>query len=70
MASTGSSVNLVNERKRRGLGIVEASHAIGISFNSLKLAEAGVEPRSDVARKIAAFYGLSIVEQWPAKDAA
>lgn len=63
-------LNLIAERKRRGLGIVEAAREIGISYNSLKLAEAGVEPRSDVAQKIATFYGTNVLAQWPVESAA
>lgn len=74
MASKESSpkepLNLVAERRRRNLGIVEAAKAIGISYNSLKLAEAGTEPRSDVARKICEFYGTTVLEQWPIEKAA
>jgi len=71
MASTEPQrLNLLEERRRRNLGIVEAHRAIGISYNSLKLAEAGVEPRSDVARKIVEFYGTTVLAQWPVKETA
>ena len=63
-------VDLVLERNRRRLGKVEAAEAIGISFNSLKLAEAGVHVSRNVQDKIAAFYGFDPVEIWPAEGQA
>ena len=64
------TVDLVLERKRRRLGKVEAAKAIGISFNSLALAEAGSEPSRAVQDKIAAFYGIDPLVIWPVEDAA
>lgn len=64
------TVDLVLERNRRRLGKVEAADAIGISFNSLKLAEAGAPVSRKVQDKIAAFYGLEPLVIWPAEDAA
>ena len=67
MAAMGQ-VNLVTERKRRRLGKVEAAKAIGISFNTLALVEAGGEPRRDVQDKIAAFYGIDPLVIWPVDE--
>lgn len=64
------TVDLVLERRRRRLGKVEAAKEIGISFNSLALAEAGGEPSRAVQDKIAAFYGLEPLAIWPVEDAA
>jgi lambda repressor-like predicted transcriptional regulator len=61
-------VDLVLERKRRRLGKVEAAEAIGISFSSLKLAEAGGEPSRKIQDKIATFYGLDPLAIWPVED--
>lgn len=71
MASTEHRpTSLAERRRRRKLGIVEAAKQIGIAYNSLKLAEAGVEPRSDVRRKIAAYYGADEFELWPVDETA
>lgn len=64
------TVDLVFERKRRRLGKVEAAKAIGISFHSLAIAEAGGEPTRAVQDKIAAFYELDPLAIWPVVEAA
>lgn len=64
------AVDLVLERKRRRLGKVEAAEAIGISFHSLAIAEAGGEPSKRVQDKIAAFYEIDPLVIWPVEQAA
>lgn len=62
-------VDLVAERDRRRLGKVEAAKAMGISFYSLALAEAGAKPsRRAVQDKIASFYELDPLAIWPVED--
>lgn len=73
MASTDAKpppVNLVTERRKRRLGKVEAAEAIGISFNTLAIAEAGGTPRKRIQDLIADFYGLEPLAIWPVEDAA
>ena len=68
--SSTEPVDLTTERRRRRLGKVEAARQIGISFNSLALAEAGAPVSRKVQDKIAAFYALDPLAIWPVEGEA
>jgi transcriptional regulator with XRE-family HTH domain len=53
-----SPPNLVAERIRRGLGLVDTAKRIGVSINTLRRAENGERVHSKCVAKIARFYDL------------
>lgn len=62
-------INLRDERRRRGLSMQRAADEIGVHKRVLQEAERGSTPRPDNALKIATFFGVDVVTQWPEPDA-
>ena len=59
-------VNLKKLRVLRGLGLAPAAEAIGVPRSVLYRAEIGEgTPHPKNAVKIAAFYGLEVLDVWP-----
>ncbi len=56
---------LRDERKRLGLTLREVSERVGMWLGTLADIERGSEPALTTARKLAAFYGMSVESLWP-----
>ena len=55
-----------NDRMHRGISQQEMADLIGVSVDVIRNLEAtGNRPRWANARKIAEFYGMTILECWP-----
>lgn len=62
-------VNLRAERLRRGLSAARAAEQIGVSEDVLLWAETtGRRPNPENAHKIAVFFGVDVLVQWPLPD--
>lgn len=69
MASAESlPVSLSDLRERRGLRISHAAVAMGVHHTTLRMAEAGIPPRIDARRRIAAFYEVEPEAIWPVEE--
>lgn len=53
------------ERLNRGLTIDTASHAIGVSRETLRKVEEGYRPGPRLGKLIADFYGVRFTDLWP-----
>ena len=58
-------VDLRAERHRRGLSATQAAKEIGVSLDVILHAEKGGRPQPKNALKIAKYYGLDVLTQWP-----
>lgn len=56
---------LAERRLARGIGVARAARLAGVHPNTLKAAEAGARPRIDAQKRIADFYGSTVLELWP-----
>jgi transposase-like protein len=63
-------INLVEERLRRGRSVAQASAEIGVPDHVLRYAEKGGRPLPENALKIANYYGVDVVAQWPLESEA
>ena len=63
-------INLVAERLRRGKSVVAMAQEIGVADHVLRYAEKGGRPHPENTLKIANFYGVDVVTQWPVETAA
>jgi DNA-binding XRE family transcriptional regulator len=60
-------VNLLAERKDRGLSQRAMADLVGVTRRVWAAAERGeVEPRGTSARKIAEFFNVKVTDIWPA----
>lgn len=57
------------ERLRRGLSRAKLAETIGVSEDVIRGAEEGRRPRPDHAVKIADFFNIDVLVQWPIEDA-
>lgn len=63
-------VNLRAERRRRGQSLDQAAEESGVTKRVLQNAELGGVPRPENQEKIASYYGLDLLVQWPEPDRA
>lgn len=64
---------IVERRKKLGLTIRDIGKAVGITDAAVSVIERGQDPMLTTARKLAAFFGVTVEELWPelaAKEAA
>lgn len=60
------AIDIQELRVNRGLSLNAAAAEIGVSPNTLAVAESGeVKPRPSSALKIAGFYGFRVTDVWP-----
>lgn len=62
--------NLTALRLNRGLSLTQAASDIGIARRTLERAELGIGIHPASAKKVADYYGLTVMQIWPVKDAA
>lgn len=63
------ALNLEAERLRRGKSIPQLAEEIGIPDYVLRRAEKnGQRPHPENALKIAKFFGVDVLEQWPIRE--
>jgi transcriptional regulator with XRE-family HTH domain len=66
MTTSQMPINLRAERRRRGLSAAAAAREIGVSEDVLLYAErTGRQPQPENAYKIASFYEVDVLVQWP-----
>lgn len=63
-----SGIDLRAARLRLGLSLTQAAHEIGVSKRSLHGAENGTRPHPRNALRIARFYGVDVLVQWPLEE--
>lgn len=64
------SLDLKAERLRRGKSVEKLAEQIGVSEYVLRYAEKGGRPHPGNALKIAQFYGVDVIDQWPVEEEA
>lgn len=63
------SINLLAERKNRGLSQHEMARRIGVTRRVYQAAEAGTrQPRGENALAFARFFGRDVTDLWPIDD--
>lgn len=63
-------INLREERLRRGLSAKALAAQIDVSEDVLLYAERGGRPQPANARRIADYFGIDVLAQWPLPDPA
>jgi transcriptional regulator with XRE-family HTH domain len=69
-AKSSEPLNLKVERLRRGKSIAAMACDIGVSEHVLRYAEKGGRPLPESALKIADYFGVDVLVQWPLEEAA
>lgn len=63
-------INLRVERLRRGKSVAQAAKDIGVAEHVLRYAEGGGRPVPENALKIADYYEVDVIVQWPPLERA
>jgi predicted transcriptional regulator len=63
-------INLTVERLRRGKSIPQAATEAGVPEHVLRYAEKGGRPQPENALKIADYFGVDVIVQWPPLEKA